>query len=510
MQGLNVASLLDFRARMEPDKIFFTAAGEGRTFRQVDAASQRFAGALAALGVRPGQRVALMLPNSADFTTAYYGALRLGAVPVPISVTSPAPELAYFLADCGAAALVTAVAVLLPASDGFQQAGTCRHLIVANLPGSSARPPGAYRLASLLEDARPNARIAETHLDDEAVILYTAGTTGRPRGVVLSHFSFYFASLSMSRDIWRLRAEDVILMVSPATHVFGQMMLSAALVTGARLTLLPRFEPEAFLRAIQEDHVTFFAGVPTLAHMMLHSPLAEKFDLSSLRAAMFSGAPLHPEVAEQFRKRFGVELSTGYGMTEGVPFTLLTADMYLAAPSGTVGLPALGTEIRIVDEQDRQVEAEQLGEIVVRGPALFQRYLNRPEETAAAMRNDWFHTGDIGRMDAQGYLYIVDRLKDMIKRSGYAVSPAEVERALQAHPSVAESAVIGVPDPKLGEEVKAFVVLKPGAEATAQELVAHCKTLLAAYKYPRLIEFRDSLPKSAAGKILRRALRSAT
>ncbi len=222
---------------------------------------------------------------------------------------------------------------------------------------------------------------------------------------------------------------------------------------------------------------------------------------------MFSGAPLHPQVAEQFRKRFKVELSTGYGMTEGVPFTFLTADHFGSAPPGSVGLPALNTEIRIVDEEDQVVAEGQLGEIVVRGPAVFQSYLNRPEETAAAQRNGWFHTGDIGRLDAPGHLFVVDRLKDMIKRSGYAVSPTEVESVLASHPSVAELAVVGVPDPKLGEEIKAFVVLRPGCQATAEELIAHCKTQLAAYKYPRLVEFRESLPKSAAGKVLRRALR---
>ncbi len=267
------------------------------------------------------------------------------------------------------------------------------------------------------------------------------------------------------------------------------------------------FEPEAFLRTIQSDRVTFFAGVPTLAHLMLHSPAVKAFDLTSLRAVMFGGAPLHPLVATQFAQTFGVRLITGYGMTEGVPMVFLTADMFAAAPSGAVGRPAFGTEIRVVDEGDRDVPAGELGEIIVRGPQVFREYLNLPQETAQAMRGGWFRTGDVGRLDEKGYLYIVDRLKDMIKRSGYAVSPAEVERALQAHAAVAESAVVGIADQALGEEIKAFVVLRPGAGATAEELIAHCQGQLAAYKYPRQIEFRESLPKSPAGKILRRVLR---
>lgn len=504
METLNVASLLDLRARLDPERMFFTAAGENRTFGQVGADSRRFAGALAELGVRKGERVGLLVPNSADFPTAYYGVLNLGAVPVPLNVTSPAAEVAYYLADSGAVALLAAESLLPAAQEGVAQVRSCRHLI---LTGEGTPPGEAHRMGDLLRRARPLGEIARTRPEEEAVILYTAGTTGRPRGVVLTHFNCYYSANFISRDFWRVGPEDIILMVSPAAHIFGQMLLSAALVTRARLSLLPRFEPEAFLRAIQQDRVTFFAGVPTLAHLMLHSPQVESFDLSSLRAVMFSGAPLHPQVAEQFRKRFPLELSTGYGMTEGVPFTYLTGDRFESAPPGSVGLPALDTEVRIVDEQDQVLEVGGLGEIVVRGPQVFQSYLNRPEETALAMRNGWFHTGDVGYLDAAGHLFLVDRLKDMIKRSGYAVSPAEVERVLTTHPSVAEAAVVGIPDPKVGEEVKAFVVLRPGAHATPEELIVHCKARLAAYKYPRLVEFRESLPKSTAGKVLRRDLR---
>ena len=372
MESLNVSSLLDLRARLDPGRTFFTVSGEPRTFGQVETDARRFAGALAILGVRPGERVALMVPNSADFPTGYYGVLYLGAVPVPLNVTSPAPEVAYYLADSGAVALLAAESVLPAAREGFAQTQTCRHLIVT---GEGAPLEQAHRMEDLMQQAQPVAEIARTRLDEEAVILYTAGTTGRPRGVVLTHFNYYFSANFISRDFWRVGPDDVILMVSPAAHIFGQMLLSAALVTGARLSLLPRFEPEAFLRAIEQDRVTFFAGVPTLAHVMLHSPQVESFDLSSLRAVMFSGAPLHPQVAEQFRKRFAVEISTGYGMTEGVPFTFLTGDRFDFAPPGSVGLPALDTQVRIVDEQDQVVGEEELGEIVVRGPQVFRSYL---------------------------------------------------------------------------------------------------------------------------------------
>ncbi len=248
MASLNVGSLLDLRARLDPSRTFFTVSGETRTFGQVETDSRRFAGALANLGVRPGERVALMLPNSADFPTGYYGVLNLGAVPVPVNVTAPAAEVAYYLADSGAAALLAAEGALPAAREGFAQARTCRHLIVT---GEGTPPEHAHRMADLMRDAQPVAEIARTRLDEEAVILYTAGTTGRPRGVVLTHFNYYFSASFMSRDFWCVGPEDIILMVSPAAHIFGQMLLSAALVTRARLILLPRFEPEAFLGAIQ-------------------------------------------------------------------------------------------------------------------------------------------------------------------------------------------------------------------------------------------------------------------
>jgi long-chain acyl-CoA synthetase len=497
--------LLEHRARQDPARICLILGAQRRTFAEVHEEAQRCAGGLAALGIGPGQRVGILLPNEPAFFSALFGVLQLGAVPVPMNVTSPGPELAFFMNDTQAVALISAASGLPAALDGMKSAPACKHLIVVG--GAEKLPPAALRYEQIIAESRPVHLPAATHPNDEAIVLYTAGTTGRPRGVVLTHFNLYFAAQFVARDFWEVEPGDVMLMVASGAHIFGQTILNVAMVTGAALGLLPRFEPEAFLRTIQTDRVTFFAGVPTLAHLMLHSPAVKGFDLSSLRAVMFGGAPLHPQVAAQFAETFGVRLITGYGMTEGVPMSFLTANMFTSAPSGTVGRPAFGTEIRITNEHDQALAVGELGEVVVRGPQVFREYLNLPEETAQAMRGGWFHTGDVGRFDDQGYLFIVDRLKDMIKRSGYAVSPAEVERALQGHAGVAESAVVGVPDDRLGEEIKAYVVLRPGATATAEELIAHCQAQLAAYKYPRLIEFRETLPKSPAGKILRRVLR---
>ncbi|MFC1852089.1 class I adenylate-forming enzyme family protein, partial [candidate division CSSED10-310 bacterium] len=306
---------------------------------------------------------------------------------------------------------------------------------------------------------------------------------------------------------WKLVDDDVILMVAPASHIFGQSMITAACVANASISFLPRFEPEAFLKTIERDGVTFFAGVPTLAHFMLNSPIVGNYNLSSLRKIMLSGAPLHPEIAQKLKQRFKVEIVTGYGMTEGVPVCFLTGEAYDRAPEGSVGLPAFGTSLRIVDENDEDVPLGEAGEILLRGPQMFKEYHNRSQETTTAWRNDWFHTGDIGKQDQNGHYYIVERLKDIIKRSGYAVSPSEVERVLLNHDAVAEAAVIGIPHEALSEEIKAFIVRKQGSSITDKELIAFCKTYLAAFKYPRIIEFRDSLPKNPTGKILRRLLR---
>jgi len=508
MNSLNLVMLLEHAARRCPEKALLLCGEESWTYARVDAEARGHAAALRGLGIRARDRVALLLPNEPSFALAFFGLLKLGAIPVPLNITTPGPELGHFLADSGAVALVADSQVAAAAVDGVAQAATCQTLILAGRPTAETPAADAVWLDALVGQAPTDFETALTRPEDEAVLLYTAGTTGRPRGVVLSHCNLLYSAQFVSRDFWQLGPSDVILMVASGAHIFGQTLLNGACSAQATLCLLPRFDPKAFIQTIQTHRVTYFAGVPTLAHLLLQSPLAAESDLSSLRGVMFGGAPLHPDVARQFKARFPVALTTGYGMTEGVPFTFMTASEFDAAPAGTVGRPALGMSLQIVDEQLAPVHGQELGEIVVRGPQVFQGYLNQPEETSHSMRGGWFHTGDVGWQDPEGYVFLVDRLKDMIKRAGYSVAPAEVERVLLLHPAVAEAAVIGIPDATRGEEIKAFVVLRPGASATVDDLIAHCQAHLAAYKYPRLVEFRDSLPKSPAGKVLRRVLRT--
>ena len=507
MNALNIAMLLDAAAHTNPRGRFLTGGPEALDFERTDACARQFANVLASLGVTAGDRVALLLPNTPAFVICYYGTLKLGAIPVPLHAGSPGPEVGFYLSDSGATVLVAAGSCAQAAADGFAASASCQHLIV-DLPASDTLAPPALRLTDLMSMAGEEAETAPAGPNDVAVILYTSGTTGRPKGARLTHFNMFFLAQLLTRDLWRLTRDDVIVMTAPAAHIFGQAILNVACAAGAQLHLLPRFEVSGFLQAIDQEHVTFFAGVPLLAQHLLHTPLLRDRNLGSVRLVMLGGAAVDPELIRMFRSRFGVQVITGFGMTEAVPLTFLTADAIERAPSGSVGRAVWGTRVRIVDEAGQPVPAGEPGEIVARGPQVFEGYHNRPDDTAAVWRDGWFRTGDVGRLDEEGYLFIVDRLKDMIKRSGYAVYPAEIERVLHTHDAVAEAAVVGIPDRVVGEEVKAFVVLKPGMTTTVDELTAHCRSALAAYKVPRLVEFRDTLPRNTVGKIVRRALRN--
>lgn len=508
MSVLNAAHVVEFTARRAPDHVYVRAGQETMTYQEVDAEAGRFANVLAGLGVGRRDAVALLLPNGPRFVACQLGVHKLGAVPVPLHVTFPAPEVTRHLDDSRSVALVAGDVSAEAAARGFADAAGCAHLLLASGPGDGAPAVPAYDLVALQESAPADHATAPTESGDPALVLYTAGTTGHPKGVVLSHLAHYYISTFVGKEFWQLREDDVVLMVAPPAHIFGQTLLGATAAARATVSLLERFSPEEFLATIQDHRVTFFAGVPTLVDFMLRSPLVDQYDLSSLKRMMIGGAPLRPDVARAFRQKFEtVALITGYGMTEGVPICWMDEALSRDAPTGSVGIPAYGTTVRTVDEKGHDVPPGKEGEVVVRGPQMFTEYLGQPEHTADAWRGGWFHTGDLGRLDDDGHLFLVDRLKDLIKRSGYAVSPSEVEEVLRAHPAVADCAVVGVPDETVGEEIKAVVVLRPGAEATSDELIAHCKTQLAAYKYPRKIELRQDLPRSPLGKVLRRALR---
>jgi long-chain acyl-CoA synthetase len=459
---------------------------------------------LRARGIGRGDRVAVYLPNCVELVVAYYGIWRAGAVAVPVNPMSTARELAHQLADAGATTLITnaplaSTAAPIAAARGMQ-------LVVA---GDGERPAGALAFAELLATApRPPEPLAPR--DDLALLLYTGGTTGVPKGAMLTHFNIVANTVQFATWYDFRAGEETCIAVLPLFHSGGLSgALNVPLYAGATLLLFERFNPVAVVRAIAQYRATRFFGVPTMYIAVLNEPACRGYDLSSLRACRTNGAALPPSVKAAFDAFVGHEvLVEGYGLSETSPLT--HANPLHAPRPGSIGIPLPDTDARVVDPvSGAEVPPGTEGELVLRGPQLMKGYWNQPEATAAAIRDGWFHTGDIATMDPDGYFRIVDRLKDCIVVGGYKVWPREVEEALYAHPAVRQAAVVGAPDAYRGETVYAYVVLKDdyAGRVTPDELRAHCRARLAAYKVPRVIVFRAQLPLSGAGKVLRRVLR---
>ncbi len=383
---------------------------------------------------------------------------------------------------------------------------TCRHLIVVNEPGSEALPEGAISYNAMLAVGSSSFDTVWTMPDDTAVILYTSGTTGYPKGAELTHFNMFYNAAVLADRVFDLGADAVGLAALPLCYSFGQTcVMNALLYVGAALSLLPRFDGKAALAAMERDSVTYLACVPTMARYLLQAAAEAKSLPHSLSLCICGGAPMPEGLAASFEKAFKLPLLEGYGMAETSP--VITVNHRHQAKAGSIGLPIWGTEVRLRSEDGTLINSGDAGEIVVRGHNVMKGYYKRPEATAEVFRNGWFHTGDIGRRDGDGFFYIVDRKRDVINRGGVNVYPREVEAVLYGHPAIAEAAVMGIPDAALGEEVSAVLVLKPQMHASANEIMDYCRERMAAYKYPRYVEFRDSLPKDATGKVLKRNLR---
>jgi len=513
---INLAATLEHTARLHPDRIALALGNNRLSYRALDAAANQVASALVASGIKPGDRIALACPNLPFFPIVYYGVLKAGASVLPVNVLLKHDEIAYLLQDSGAKGFFCFEGTKdLPlGAEGkasFDAAKACEHFwLITTDPKGSPSIPGTTTLGQLMAGNPPSFDTVQRTSEDVAVVLYTSGTTGRPKGAELTHANILFNAM-VSRDLTAVSGEDVMLITLPLFHVFGQVVqMIVGFMCGARMVLVPRFEPGAVLQAMQDENVTIFAGVPTMYWALLNYPEAGKFDLNkiagNLRVACSGGAALPVEVLRAFEEKFQVPILEGYGLSETSPVATFN---HLNRPRkpGSVGTQVWGVEVRVVDIDDKDVAPGTPGEIVIRGHCVMKGYLNRPKETAEAFRNGWFHTGDIGQFDQDGYLYIVDRLKDMIIRGGFNVYPREIEELLVTHPAVSLVAVLGVPDAEHGEEIKAFVVPKAGMSVKPADLVAWAKERLASYKYPRLVELRDSLPMTATGKILKKALR---
>jgi long-chain acyl-CoA synthetase len=492
---MNLAANLTRNAAAHPDRVAVRLGDVVVTYRDLDESSARVAGLLAGRGVRLGQPVAVMLPNVPEFASVYHGVLRAGGIVVPMNPLLKAREVAYYLGDSGAPLIFAWHTTADEVAAGAEQAGAEAVMV----------EPAAF--GDLLAETSPAWDVADRAAGDTAVLLYTSGTTGRPKGAELTHGNLTANVEVFRNDLLDIGPDDVVFGGLPLFHSFGQTCtLNAAISVGASLSLLPRFDPRQALGLLEQHRATVFAGVPTMYGALLAVPDRHDFDLSTLRVCVSGGAAMPVEVLRQFEQVFGCTVLEGYGLSETSPVASFNRPGR-ERKAGSIGTPIRGVEMRVVDGNRAEVPQGAVGEIAIRGHNIMKGYWNKPEATADVVSADgWFYTGDLGRVDEDGYYFIVDRKKDLIIRGGYNVYPREVEEVLFEHPDVAEAAVIGVPHPELGEEVAAAVVLKPGATITADELRNHVKGQVAAYKYPRHVWFLASLPKGATGKILKREI----
>ena len=531
---LNLASMVSHHARLAPNKEAIVWGKVRLTYGQLDAMSNRVANALVEMGIGQGDKVALSCPNLPFFPVIYYGIMKAGAAVVPLNVLFKPREVAYHLKDSDAKAIFVFEGTdELPlgkfVKEAFDQVDSCEHLIVitknclANSDPAVDLSPSPFpehrTLTAITVDRPVTFETCPTSPSDTCAILYTSGTTGQPKGAELTHFNLmtnvtttYLTHLPMID--FTQEDQKTVLITLPLFHTTGQtVQMNTHIYGGNRIVLLPRFEPQPTLEAMVNEKVNFWVGVPTMYWALLKYVEETGYDISRVKEAMkvctSGGAPMPVEVMRAFEEKFDVRVREGYGLSETSPLATFN---HFERPSkpGTVGQAIFGVEIKCFDENDNEVPRGERGEIVIRGSNVMKGYYKRPDETAEAFRSGWFHTGDIGVIDEEGYLAIVDRKKDMILRGGYNVYPRELEEVIMTHPAVSLCAVIGVADTRLGEEVKAFIVLKQGAELSETEFIDWCKGQFAANKYPRYVEFRESLPIGGTGKIFKRALREET
>jgi long-chain acyl-CoA synthetase len=513
---LNLSVLLEDSASHYPGRTAVVLGDTRLTYAQVDAAARQVAALLAERGIRPGDKVALSCPNLPYFPVVYYGILKAGAVVVPLNVLLKGREIAYHLSDSEAKAYfcfqgTPELPMGAEGHAGFTQADGCEHFFLITADPAAASPiEGVQTLGSALAGRAPVFETVLRAETDPAVILYTSGTTGQAKGAELSHSNLVLNALTCNRLFRTTPGTDTHLLVLPLFHSFGSTVnMNAGFATASTLVLLPRFEAAAAVRLLESENVTFFAGVPTMYWGLLNA-LTEDVDVAriaaNMRVAVSGGSSLPVEIIREVKERLGVTILEGYGLSETSPVATFSDPDSDPRP-GSIGIPIWGVEVKLIDDSWNTVEgADELGEIAIRGHNIMRGYYNRPDATAAVMRDGWFRSGDLGRRDKDGFYYIVDRVKDMIIRGGFNVYPREIEEVLMTHEAVSLAAVIGVPHPSHGEEVKAFVILKDGAAVTEDELIAWGKEQMAAYKYPRVVAIVESLPMTATGKLLKRAL----
>ncbi len=502
--SLTIASILAESATRFSDNTAVVIGDLRLTYAQLWGHAKQYASVLREKGVGPGDKVALLLPNTPHFPLAYFGALALGAVAVPVHALLKAEEIEYVLTDSGAKVLVCAAPLLGEGAKGAELAGVP---VLAVMDGGDAT---IERIDNLALEASAIEALVPRDPEDTAVILYTSGTTGKPKGAELTHLNVTMNVAISAQHSFNITADDTVLGCLPLFHTFGQTCcMNTAFYVGATMVLLPRFDGTEALRLLVDEKCTVFMGVPTMYVGLLEA--SKSSDLRpQLKVALSGGAALPLAVLEKFHEVFGTPIFEGYGLTETSPVATFNQKSFEPRP-GTVGKAIWGVEVEVakaeLDDTIELLPSGELGEIVVRGHNIFKGYLNKPDATAAAIVDGWFRTGDLGDKDEEGYVRILDRKKDMVIRGGYNVYPRDVEEVLLRHPAIGQVAVIGLPDDQYGEEVVACVIRDAaGGEATEAEIIEWSKEQLAAYKYPRRVIFLDALPLGPSGKVLKREL----
>ncbi|MFM1653836.1 long-chain-fatty-acid--CoA ligase [Brevibacillus sp. B_LB10_24] len=507
---ISLPQMLDRTADQYPDRTAITFYRLQLNYRHLQDMTRKVAAALSQSGVGKGDKVGIMLPNCPQYVAAFYGVLRRGAVVVQVNPKYAEREIEYILQDSGAEVLFVFADLYANVRKIAGYANLKKVIVVSLAPVSLELEENAIGWDRFLDAAQPVPDESVDPEEDVAVLQYTGGTTGRSKGAMLTHRNLV-ANAQQGKELGSeqpLTEGDKILTVIPLFHVYGMTCgMNLGILTATNVILLPRFDVREVLETIKEHRPTYFPGVPTMYVALNSYPDADQYGIDAIRICNSGSAPLPVELMHSFEQKTGANMYEGYGLSEASPSTHSNPRNSSKKP-GSIGLPLPGTEARIVDHATgtRTLPIGEVGELVIRGPQVMKGYWNMPAETANAIRDGWLYTGDIGRMDEDGFFYIVDRKKDMIIVSGYNVYPREIEEVLYMHPAVLEAVVAGVPDEYRGETVKAFIVLKPGQSAAPEELENFCRQHLAAFKVPRLIEFRESLPKTAVGKILRRVL----
>jgi len=512
VDNLNLVKRLNEITEMHPEKNAYIFQGKTTTYGELEIYVNRFAERINELGIKKGDHVALLLGNSPQFVISLYGSLKAGATVIPINPIYTPNEIEYILNN-GDVKLVIALDKLVPLFEKLNdhlpkitQIIACptseQDLDIGQFPSLKGK---LQTFTKMINEGNTQFEGPTLSDDDVAVILYTSGTTGKPKGAMLTHKNLY--SNAMDTGLYlQMNHQDKVIATLPMFHVFClTVALNAPLIAGATVLIVPKFSPAEIFQVVRDYKATVFAGVPTMYNFLLQYEDGKPSDLQSLRLCVSGGASMPVALLHGFEKKFNVMISEGYGLSEASPVTCFNPLDRPRKP-GSIGTNITNVENRVVNELGEELPPGEVGELIVRGPNVMKGYYKMPEETAHTLRNGWLYTGDLAKMDEEGYFYIVDRKKDLIIVGGYNVYPREVEEILYDHPDIVEAAVVGVPDPEFGEAVKAFVV-KKNPELTEQQLIDYCKENLAKYKIPSSIEFLEELPKNTTGKILRRALK---